>query len=37
MATVDIHSLEGKVVGKADLDDGVFGIEPSEGAIYQAV
>ncbi len=37
MATVDIHNLDGKVVGKADLDDGVFGVEPSEGAIYQAV
>ena len=37
MASVDIHNLDGKVVGKADLDDGVFGVEPSEGAIYQAV
>ena len=37
MATVDIHSFDGKVVGKADLDDGVFGVELSEGAIYQAV
>lgn len=37
MATVDIQNLKGEVVGKADLADGVFGVEPSEGAIYQAV
>jgi large subunit ribosomal protein L4 len=37
MATVDVFDIQGKVVGKADLDDALFGVEPSEGAIYQAI
>ena len=37
MASVDVYDIQGKVVGKVDLDDGLFGVEPSEGAIYQAV
>lgn len=37
MATVDVYDLQGKAVGKADLDETLFGIEPSEGAIYQAI
>jgi large subunit ribosomal protein L4 len=37
MATVDVFDIKGKVVGKADLDDALFGVEPSEGAIYQAI
>ena len=37
MATVDVFDIQGKVVGKADLDEALFGVEPSEGAIYQAI
>jgi large subunit ribosomal protein L4 len=37
MATVDVYDVQGKAVGKADLDDSLFGVEPSEGAIYQAI
>jgi large subunit ribosomal protein L4 len=37
MATVDVYDVQGKAVGKADLDDALFGIEPSEGAIYQTI
>lgn len=37
MATVDVYDVQGKAVGKADLDEALFGVEPSEGAIYQAV
>lgn len=37
MASVDVHNLEGSVVGSIDLPAELFGIEPSEAAIYQAV
>ena len=37
MATVDVYDVQGKAVGKADLDDSLFGVEPSEGAIYQTI
>ncbi len=37
MATVDVFDIGGKVVGKADLNDALFGVKPSEAAIYQAV
>ena len=37
MATVDVFDIKGKAVGKADLDDTLFGVDPSEGAIYQAI
>lgn len=37
MASVDVHNLDGKVVGQADLSDALFGIEPAQGAIYQSV
>ena len=34
MASVDIHDIEGGVVGSVDLPDAVFGVEPSKGALY---
>lgn len=37
MATVDVYDVQGKTVGKADLDDSLFGVEPSQGAIYQVI
>ena len=37
MATVDVYDVKGNAVGKADLDESLFGIDPSEGAIYQAI
>lgn len=37
MATVDVFDIKGKVVGTADLEDALFGVEPSEGAIYQTI
>ena len=37
MATIDVFDIQGQAVGKVDLDDTLFGVEPSEGAIYQAV
>ena len=37
MATVDVFDINGEAVGKADLDDSLFGVDPSEGAIYQTI
>ena len=37
MASVEVHDLDGKVVGSVELPEEIFGIEPSEAAIYHAV
>ena len=37
MAKVDVYSQDGKVLKTADIDDAVFGIEPNQQAIYDAV
>lgn len=37
MASVGVHNLEGKEVGTVELPDSVFGIEPSESAVYYVV
>ncbi len=37
MASVDLHNIEGEVVGAVDLPETVFGIEPNQGALYYAV
>ncbi len=34
---VDLHNLEGAVVGSIDLDDTVWGIEPNIGVMHQAL
>ncbi|SDZ84971.1 large subunit ribosomal protein L4 [Lachnospiraceae bacterium NK3A20] len=37
MANVSVYNMEGKEVGKLDLSDKIFGIEPNENLIHQAV
>lgn len=37
MPSVEVHNLEGEVVGSADLLEEVFSIEPSKGALYYTV
>ncbi len=37
MAVIDVINQNGEVVGKYDLNDEVFGIEPHKDAIYEAV
>ena len=37
MASVEVQDIEGGVKGSVDLPETVFGIEPSQGAIYQTV
>ncbi len=37
MTKVDIHNMEGKVVGEFELDDAIFGIEPDENLVLQVV
>lgn len=37
MASVGVHNLEGKEVGTVELPESIFGIEPSESAVYYAV
>jgi large subunit ribosomal protein L4 len=37
MASVEVHNLDGEVVGSVELPEAIFGIEPSEAAIYHAV
>jgi large subunit ribosomal protein L4 len=37
MATIEIKDGHGKKVGKTDLADGVFGIEPNTFAVHQVV
>lgn len=34
---VDLHNLEGAVVGSVDLDDSVWGVEPNIGVMHQAL
>ena len=34
---VDIHDTAGKVIGQADLDDTVWGIEPNIAVMHQAL
>ena len=37
MANVSVYNMEGKEVGKMDLNDAVFGIEVNEHLVHQAV
>src|SRR2546429_268962 len=37
MATIDIKNLDGKSVGKVDLDDSVFGVEVKEHLLWEVV
>ena len=37
MASVEVQNLDGEVVGSVELPETIFGIEPSEAAIYHAV
>lgn len=37
MAKMDVYNQEAQVVGSAELNDAVFGIEPNQQAIYDAV
>jgi len=37
MTSVDVKNLKGEVVGSFDLDDRVFGIEPNQAVVHQAV
>jgi len=34
---IDLHNLDGKVVGSVDLDDSVWAIEPNIGVMHQAL
>jgi large subunit ribosomal protein L4 len=37
MTSVDVKNVRGEVVGSFDLDDRVFGIEPNQAVVHQAV
>src|SRR5260370_42693399 len=37
MATIEIKNLDGKSVGKVDLDDSVFGVEINEHLLWEVV
>lgn len=37
MTAVDVKNLKGEVVGSVELDDRVFGIEPNQSVVHQAV
>ena len=37
MASVEVLNLDGEVAGAVDLPAGIFGIEPSESAIYYTI
>jgi large subunit ribosomal protein L4 len=37
MATIDVMSLDGKSVGKVELDDSVFGVEVNEHLLWEVV
>jgi large subunit ribosomal protein L4 len=37
MATIDIKNLDGKSVGKVDLDESVFGVEINEHLLWEVV
>lgn len=37
MANVSVFNMEGKEVGKIDLSDAIFGVEPNENLVHMAV
>src|SRR5882724_7952857 len=37
MATIDVKNLDGKSVGKVDLDESVFGVEVNEHLLWEVV
>ena len=37
MANVAVYNMEGKEVGKLDLNDAVFGVEVNEHLVHMAV
>ena len=37
MANVDVLSIEGSKVSSIELNDSVFGIEPNQHALFEAV
>src|SRR5690348_15818764 len=37
MTAVDVKNMKGEVVGSVELDDRVFGIEPNQSVVHQAV
>jgi large subunit ribosomal protein L4 len=37
MANVSVYNMEGSEVGKMELDDAIFGIEPNEHLVHRAV
>jgi large subunit ribosomal protein L4 len=37
MTSVDVKNIKGEVVGSFDLDDRVFGVEPNQAVVHQAV
>ena len=37
MANVSVYNMEGKEVGTIELNDAVFGIEPNESVVHEAV
>ena len=37
MAKVDVYNLDGAVIGQIELSDAVFGIEPNQSVMHQAV
>ena len=37
MANVDLYKMDGSVVGKIELSDEIFGIEPNPDVVHQAV
>ena len=37
MATVDLYKMDGSKAGTIDLNDEIFGIEPNEDVVHQAV
>src|ERR1700756_4925565 len=37
MATIEVKNLDGKSVGKVDLDDSVFGVEVNEHLLWEVV
>ena len=37
MATVELKDISGKVVGSVELNDGVYGIEPSKASVHSVI
>ena len=37
MSKVALYNLEGQQVGEMELNDAVFGIEPNESVVHEAV